>query len=155
MVETKYGKYIQTEPLGKSIYPPHSNMLLYTLATEGLNFSLRYTHISEPFEMETPHKHDHDQLLCFVGDGINMKDFDADIELYLGEEQEKHIINKTTIVFVPKGLVHTPLIWKRIGKPVLFINCVFSADYAQVRDKGITKGRLYEGRPPVHVPDRP
>lgn len=91
MAETKYGKYIQTEPLGKSIYPPHSNTLLYTLATEGLNFSLRYTHISGPFEMETPHKHDHDQLLCFVGDGVNMKDFDADIELYLGEEQGKHM----------------------------------------------------------------
>ena len=85
-------------------------MLLYTLATERLYFSIRYIHISEPFDMEIYHKHDHDQLLCFVGDGIHMKDFDADIELYLREKQEKHFINKTTIVFIPKGLVHTPLL---------------------------------------------
>jgi len=55
-------------------------MWLYTLVTEELNCSIRYTHISGPFDMETLRKNDHDQLLCFVGDGIHMKDFDADIE---------------------------------------------------------------------------
>ena len=38
----------------------------------------------------------------------------------MGEEQELHIINKPTIVYFPKGLLHCPLNFKKIDKPILF-----------------------------------
>jgi hypothetical protein len=46
--------------------------------------------------------------------------FDAEIELCYGPEEEKHVITQPTFVFVPKGMHHCPLNFKKINKPVLF-----------------------------------
>jgi hypothetical protein len=46
--------------------------------------------------------------------------FDAEVELCMGAEEEKHIITQPTFVFVPKGLHHCPLNFKVINKPLLF-----------------------------------
>jgi len=68
-----------------------------------------------------PHTHDCDEFLAFMGSNAeNVFDFDAEIEVWVGEEGEKHIIDKATVFYIPKGLVHCPIIYKRIGKPVLF-----------------------------------
>ena len=132
MAEGKYDKYITTEPLRDSIYPPHKKMLLYTLE-DNVNFSIRFTHIIKPYEMETPHTHDFDEVFCWVPCSEDLSEFDAEVELYLGEEQEKHVINKTTIAYIPAGLVHAPIVYKRIGKPIFFVNCVLASKYTQVR----------------------
>ena len=58
-----------------------------------------------------------------------MFDFDATIELSMGEEEDVYLIEEATVVYVPAGLVHTPLTFKRIDKPVLFQPVAFSADY--------------------------
>ena len=77
-----------------------------------------------------PHSHEFDEFLCFLGGNLeNMFDFDATIELYMGEEQELWLIEKPTVVYVPAGLVHTPLTFKRIGKPVLFQPVPLTPDY--------------------------
>lgn len=46
--------------------------------------------------------------------------FDAEIELCMGPEEEKHIITKPTFVFIPKGFHHCPLNFKKVNKPILF-----------------------------------
>ena len=46
--------------------------------------------------------------------------FDADTELSMGKEREIYKINKATTVYIPKGVFHCPINFKRIGKPVLF-----------------------------------
>jgi hypothetical protein len=46
--------------------------------------------------------------------------FDAEIELCYGAEEEKHIITQPTFVFVPKGMHHCPLNFKKVNKPILF-----------------------------------
>lgn len=67
------------------------------------------------------HKHDFNQLLCFMnGDMLNIRDFGGEVELSLGEEGEKHIINTTTIVNIPAGLPHCPLNFKKIDRPIIF-----------------------------------
>jgi hypothetical protein len=71
-----------------------------------------------------PHTHDYHELLCFIGGNPkNINDFGAEIEMCLGEEQEKHIINSTTIVSIPPGLIHCPLIVKKCDpeRPVVFL----------------------------------
>ena len=78
--------------------------------------------------VDSSHKHDYGQILAFVSNNLeNMFDFDAEIELYL--EGEKHIINQTTIVYIPGGMMHCPLNIKRVGKPFLFNNMYFTAEY--------------------------
>jgi hypothetical protein len=47
----------------------------------------------------------------------------------MGEEGEKNIINSATIVCIPKGLVHGPLNFKKIGRPILFCDIYLSPEY--------------------------
>jgi hypothetical protein len=77
-----------------------------------------------------PHSHDFDEFLCFLGGNLeNIFDFDATIELSMGEEEELYLIEQASAVYIPAGLVHTPLTFKRIDKPVLFHPIALTADY--------------------------
>ena len=69
-----------------------------------------------------PHIHKDAELLFHIGtDPKNPMDLGADVELYMGEEMERYVINKTCVVFIPPGLIHCP--WKPMvtHKPWIFI----------------------------------
>ena len=136
MAETKYGKYIIREPIKKMEVHPEVVAPMVSIKGQelgGVDFSGGWACISEPFLMiKDAHAHDFDQFLCFIGtNAMNMREFDAEIELSLGEEGEKHILNATTFVYVPKGLLHGPLDFKRIGKPVMFCDLYLAPDYSR------------------------
>jgi len=75
-----------------------------------------------PVCWETPHVHKYDEFLIFLGAELPdlCSSFDAEIDLWMGEEMEKHTITSTTIVFIPSGVQHAPLNFRAIRKPVLF-----------------------------------
>jgi len=101
------------------------------------DFSMSWWAITEPFEMVTEnHSHDFDQFLIFVGgDLTNMPDLGGEVELTLsrdGKHLEKFVITTATTVFVPAGLYHCPLNFKKINdpkKPILFHDLFFSPEY--------------------------
>ncbi|GAI16848.1 unnamed protein product, partial [marine sediment metagenome] len=63
------------------------------------------------------HSHDYDEILGFFGSDMeDIRDLGGEVELWL--EDEKHIINKSCLVFIPKGMKHCPLYFKRIDKPI-------------------------------------
>ena len=101
------------------------------------DFAMSWWAITEPFEMVTEcHAHDFDQFLIFVGgDLTNMPDLGGEVELTLsldGKDLEKFVITKATTVFVPAGLYHCPLNFKKINdpkKPILFHDLFFSPEY--------------------------
>jgi hypothetical protein len=65
--------------------------------------------------------------------GVNdLGDMDAEIEMGLGEEQEIHKITTPTSVYIPKGLVHCPLNFRRVGKPILFVHATLAPKYMKV-----------------------
>ncbi|MCJ7605392.1 MAG: hypothetical protein MUO19_05080, partial [Dehalococcoidales bacterium] len=78
------------------------------------NFSVLWNCITEPFLMvNDPHSHDFDQFLHFYGaDSLNITDFDAEVEMSLGDEGEKHVITEPTVLHIPSGMVHCPLNFK-------------------------------------------
>lgn len=128
MSETKYGKHLikaTVAPNERSDIP----VLDFSQEGRGLNISWRLVPVTKPKLMvDTAHYHDFDQFICFVGsDPNNIGDFDAEIELLLGEEGEKHVITAPTIAHIPPGLVHCPLEYKRVDKPVLHLD-IFLAD---------------------------
>jgi hypothetical protein len=133
MAETDYSKYIIREPLAFNIFPPYKPRMLFDSANHfpEMGFGIRYTYIISPIEMERPHAHDFDQFFCFMGTPEDMQVFDGEVELYLGEEETKNIIDSTTVVFVPRGMIHCPIIWKRVSQPMMFINVVLSARYTR------------------------
>jgi hypothetical protein len=103
----------------------------------GRNFSMSWWAITEPFVMVTEcHAHDFDQFLIFVGgDLTNMPDLGGVVELTLsrdGKKLEKFVITEACTVYVPAGLYHCPLNFKKINnpkKPILFHDLFFSPEY--------------------------
>lgn len=86
----------------------------------GGNFSIDCGLIRTPHVMiEHPHKHEFDQYLCFFGTNEqDLKDFGAHIEISLGEEGERHIVDSPTVVHVAAGLIHGPVVWVRVDRPL-------------------------------------
>jgi hypothetical protein len=134
--DSKYAKYFLTEPqlrnTPKIAMPtPSAYVDSESHFSSKANLSMAWRYIKEPAMFDRiPHSHEFDEFLCFLGGNLeNMFDFDATIELYMGEEQELLLIEEPTVVYVPAGLVHTPLTFKRIGKPVLFQPVPLTPDY--------------------------
>lgn len=87
----------------------------------GCKFTFGFQIITKPFKGDNPpHTHNFQEFIAWYGTNPDdPTDFDAEIELYLGEEQEKHVFTKPTFVSFPPGLVHCPLEIKRVGKPII------------------------------------
>jgi len=135
--ETKYGKYIIKEPLENIRGYPSIHACGHEecfIRLPGFPADLQLMYITEPFTMVgRPHWHDSDEILFILGGNpANFFEFDAEVEVYLGEEQEKHVIENTSIVYVPKGMPHGPIIIKRVGKPFLWGHILFASTYTSV-----------------------
>jgi hypothetical protein len=88
----------------------------------GATATIGWQVFTAPVCWETPHVHKYDEFLIFLGAQLPdlCKSFDAEIDFWMGEEMEKHTITSTTVLFIPKGIMHSPLNFRAIRKPVLF-----------------------------------
>ncbi len=67
-----------------------------------------------------PHRHIYDEYLLFLSlDPNNMGDLGGEVELWM--DDEKHMITRSTAVFIPRGMWHAPLIMRKVDRPYLFI----------------------------------
>jgi hypothetical protein len=141
MSSSKFAKYIRS---GLVTTPtPHPEVTSPRLGLKSgsgfgnTNFSMSWWAITEPFIMVTDcHKHDFDQFIIFAGGDIrNMKDLGGLVEFGLsenGKQIETQVITEATMIFIPAGLYHGPLNFKRINdpaKPILFHDLFFSPEY--------------------------
>ncbi len=79
-----------------------------------------------------PHSHPVPELLVALGsDPENPKDLGAEFELYMGTEMEKHIINKSTMIYIPENTVHCPFTIKKVTRPFLFIQAHYGPKLAE------------------------
>ena len=131
MAETKYGKYIVTEmkPNLKlpsfSVQPEESSagratrvLYLDNEVMKGAFYvSCSWFWRGNDWVSTEAHTHDFDEVITFFGTNPEDPwDLCGEIELWLGDE--KHMLTKTCIVFVPKGLKHCPLIIRRADRPI-------------------------------------
>jgi len=72
-------------------------------------------------EMES-HHHDHDEYQFYLGATFPdlVGSFDAEIEVFLGPEYERHLITKACVLYLPAGFEHNPCDFRRVDKPVFF-----------------------------------
>jgi mannose-6-phosphate isomerase-like protein (cupin superfamily) len=76
------------------------------------------------------HQHDVDEIIGFLGnDAANPYDLHGEIELWL--EDERFIITKSAMVFIPAGMKHCPLIIKRVDSPIFHFSTVTGSSYIQ------------------------
>lgn len=132
MSEGKYDKYFVKNPTTEGRFGPR--LVFFSRNHESVgekDYSVQWTCITEPYLMvEEPHSHDFDQFLHFYsGISTDITDFDAVVEMSLGEEIEKHIITEPTVLYIPANTIHCPLNFKVINKPVVFMNVALTPEY--------------------------
>ena len=73
------------------------------------------------------HSHDKsDEFVLHIGsDPKNPEDLGGEIEFVVGGEPLK--INKTSALYVPKGVIHGPLTWKSLTRPHLQMTIIMGA----------------------------
>ena len=132
MAAKKYGKYIVQSPVEKGEFGQEIRFIGESVYNS--NFSLVLIKITEPVLMEkTPHYHDFDMYLYFLSyDPQNMEDLGAEIEIGLGKEGERHLITAPASVYVPKGMIHCPLHFKKVSKPILFVHPMLAPKYTKI-----------------------
>jgi hypothetical protein len=89
----------------------------------GSKLAIGFAYITTPETLGgDTHSHDeHDQWIFLIGgDGKNFLEFDAEAEMFLGDKVRK--VNYCSYFFIPKGTPHCPLVIKRVGKPIVFID---------------------------------
>jgi hypothetical protein len=74
------------------------------------------------------HTHHFDEVIAFFGTSReDPQDLCGEIELWL--EDEKHILTKSFLAFIPKGMKHCPLIVKRVDRPIFHFLVVLGGEY--------------------------
>jgi hypothetical protein len=74
-------------------------------------------------EPDKPHVHPRPEILFFMGTDLNdLSRLGAEVEICLGKEMERHLINTPTAVVIPGGLAHNPLVITRIDRPMILID---------------------------------
>jgi hypothetical protein len=152
MAETKYGKYIMS-----SYIPPKTEAPWAPPGLSGVSkgkggrlFFLDNGTMPGAFYMECvwvmprpalppakpgekrpgteAHTHDYDEVLAFIGTNPDDPyDLGAEVEFWI--EDEMHIITRTSLVFVPAGVKHSPLVFRRVDRPVYHYTAGPGKDY--------------------------
>jgi len=137
MEDKKYAQYLRTDNI-RSALVRHPEMAIeyfsmYPNIDFGREMKFSCYCIDKPLVMiEKGHFHDFEQFLGFSGGNPeHTRDFDAEVELYLGPEQEKYVITSPCYFYVPAGLIHGPLIYRRIGRPILFFDIALTSNYVR------------------------
>jgi quercetin dioxygenase-like cupin family protein len=79
------------------------------------------------------HIHDFDEVLGFIGsDPENPHVLGGEVEFWM--EDEKYILTKSCLIFVPKGLRHCPLRVTKVNRPIFFLAVSRSSKYSRVTD---------------------
>ena len=121
MAETKYGDCVKTLPVRKI----RDTELMSVGAKEmnGLNVHIIYAYAYQTGitgMSKKPHVHKYDEAVFFIGsDPHHFSDLGAEVEFSIGAEEEKHTFDKATVIVLPAGLPHCPIITKSISRPYL------------------------------------
>ncbi len=119
-----YGKYFIREPFvyldsGRTREGARSPIMQYICDNliPGINMYLDYVwiyEVPEPHIFE--HAHDYDEVVLHIGiDPDNPEDLGAEVEFIV--DGQKLTFNTTSAIYVPKGVEHGPLTWKKVTRP--------------------------------------
>jgi hypothetical protein len=137
MYEGKYAKYFTTDIKEDSIMPdqipgPSFGFRGARIIPEAkANFGWNVIH--KPYFIDrVTHVHEGDEYLAFLGGQVPdcFSNFDAEIDFYVGKEQELYTITEPTVVYIPKGLLHCPLDFRKVNKPLLFVMILLTPKFA-------------------------
>lgn len=89
-------------------------------------------------EMGKPHSHPGNEILGFLGSNPDdPSDLCGEVEIYI--EGERHILTKSSYIYLPAGVKHLPLYINRVDRPIFHFFITLTSGYTMVRDNGIFK----------------
>jgi hypothetical protein len=95
----------------------------------GANYYIEYGWIygmPEPNPHIFEHLHNYDEIVLHIGgDPENPEDLGGEIEYCI--ERQPLIFNTSSALFIPKGLKHGPLTWKKYFRPHIEMTIIFGA----------------------------
>lgn len=129
----KYAKYVTPAPIEPG--PTHGPFLdLRGRKYGNTAVTFRYRLVTASMDMVTePHQHKFTEFLMFYGsDAKNIKDFGGEIEFSIGKgkDAETYVITSPTVLYLPAGVPHGPLRFKKIDKTVAMVVLALTPDYA-------------------------
>jgi hypothetical protein len=91
--------------------------------------------VPDPNPLIGEHTHDYDQIALHIGtDPKNPEDLGAEFEMVI--DGEPVTINKTHSLYLPKGLKHGPVTWKRVDRPVIEMTITLGGGTAKAVSPG-------------------
>ena len=82
-----------------------------------------------------PHVHDVGELLCFYGSNPNDPyDLGGEVEIWI--EGEKHILTRSSLIFLPAGTYHLPLYVNKVDRPILHFSLLLNSEYSFTCENG-------------------
>jgi len=127
---TKYGhlikKLVYNKLPGGGKGKPEYITTCHGVDLEGLNVSFIWGYHRKigPWDVggEYGHVHPYGEVFVFTGlDYDNPNTLGAEMDLQLGEESEEHIIAAPSIVTVPAGVPHLPMVTRKAANPFGFL----------------------------------
>jgi hypothetical protein len=120
MAETKYGKYIITKPTPFEFQTDKATRVFYLddkVIKGAFYVECAWCLKASDESAAEAHAHGFDEVIGFFGTNPdNPLDLCGEIEFWLGDE--KHMLTKSCLIFVPQGLKHCPLIIRRVDRPI-------------------------------------
>ena len=85
-----------------------------------------------------PHTHTFDHVLCFASGHIDdPQDFQSEIIVWL--DGRKEVIKRNSIIFVPAGVVHGPIQFRKISQPTYFLTVAITGKYTRKLAEQVAK----------------
>jgi hypothetical protein len=126
MPESQYSKYIIKRPKASVPIQETEFSKLSVYVDEEVvpgAYYLMGNWIMKPPDKGSPaeeHDHEFDEYLGFIGTNPDdVFDLGGEIELWLGGE--KHIITESCVIFIPAGLKHAPIYFRRVDRPIWYM----------------------------------
>ena len=104
---------------------------------EEANYNVGFQVFTASNDMEDSHFHQGvDEYIFFMGaDPMNIFDFDAEIEFFIGDDpdhMESKIITKPTVVRLPPNVWHCPIKFRKMNKPLIFQAAFLSGTWGTI-----------------------
>jgi hypothetical protein len=137
MEKSKYGANIVTEPKleeddDSTIVSLDDSVIKGAFLVEGAWCFPGEVPTKEQGDQTGSHRHDFDEVLAFFGNNAdNPQDLGAELEVWIGGE--KHIVTKSCLIFVPKGVEHTPIYFENMTRPIFHFMCGMKGKYSGTR----------------------
>ena len=123
MDKSKYDKYVVYVPKRSAPDAPFPSLtLMCNELVPGSNVDVMYSWVLAKPEMdpEKPfsHAHDYDEIIMNIGtDPHNPEDLGGEIVGFLGKE--RHILNRSSAVFIPRNVEHGVVAYNRFDRPYI------------------------------------